>query len=68
MDNKKEFQVTGTITIEYTIDVEADSEEQAEKEAIDIVSDMYHLNVIGAYHNKDTDVKIDAFASEYEEE
>ena len=58
-----EFQVYGKITIDVTIDIDADSEEEALAKATEELKDYYHLNVVNAYHD---DVKIDLDATEYE--
>jgi hypothetical protein len=53
----KEFNTIGTITFDFSIDVEALTEEEAEAKALEIVKNYYHLSVTGAYHQKD-EIKI----------
>lgn len=66
---KKPYYVDGTITISVEVEIEeAESEEDAMKQANELLDNMYTLNVIGAYHNKDTDVKRDLEVNEYAEE
>jgi hypothetical protein len=61
------YEVEGKISFTVSIDVEADSEEQAIALARADLEDYYHLDVLGAYHNSDK-VNFDLDAYEYEEE
>ena len=63
----KEFNTMGTISFEFSIDVEASTEEEAQKQALETIRDYYLLNMKGAYHHKE-DVKITELdTEEYED-
>lgn len=64
---KKNFNVSALITLYVEKDVEAETEEQAERIAREHFNDMYRLDVIGAYHDKDKDVKCTFNTYEYED-
>jgi len=53
----KNFNTMGTISFDFDIDVEALTEEEAQKKAVEIIKEYYRLNMKGAYHQKE-DVKI----------
>ena len=58
-----EYFVTGEVTIEIDMDIKANSLEEAEKKAKEIVEDYYMLKVNNAHHE---DYKVDLDAGEYE--
>ena len=65
---EKEYRVYGTITIQVELDINANSEEEAIKQAKEILKDDYNLNVIGYHHIPDEDIELDLTAIEYDEE
>lgn len=62
---EKEFNVYGKIIINVSVDVNASSEEEAIRLAIEDFKDSYNLDVINYHHDK---VKYDElYAIEYDE-
>lgn len=64
---KKEYNVEGTIKFDISIDVMAESEEEAMKLAKEELEDYYHLDVEGANHDPNR-VKWELYPAEYDEE
>ena len=64
---EKEFNVHGKIVINVELDIEATSEEDAIKKAIEDFKDAYNLEVHGYYHQVDQVEYDDIHAIEYEE-
>lgn len=62
-----EYNISGTIKFDVDFDIKANSEIEAKAEVMEIIKDYYHLNVDGAYHDKN-DVVIKLDVVEYEEE
>jgi len=48
---KKDFEVSGKIVIHVSLDVEAQTEEEAIKSAIEDFKGAYNLNVHGYHHD-----------------
>ncbi len=61
-----EFSIQGKISFEVEFDIEANSEEEAIKLAIEELKDYYHLNVINAQHDINS-IRFDLNACEYED-
>ena len=57
-----EYFVTGQVTIDIDMDIEANSMEEAERKAKKIVEDYYMLNISNAHHD---DYNVDLDAGEY---
>lgn len=65
MSDKKEFNVTATVTIEVSFDLEANSPEEAEALGKEYIEDYLHLNCQGGMVDSH---KIDyLMAGEYED-
>lgn len=62
------FEMYGKITIDIdNIEVDAENQEEALKKVKEILNNMYHLDVHGAYHNPNDGVKIEMDFYFYEE-
>lgn len=63
-----EYFIIGKISFEIDIDgIEAESIEEAEKKAVEMCKDYYHLDVVNGYHNS-KNIHIDLSANEYDDE
>ena len=62
------YEVIGIVTITVELfDIEANSEEEAKKKAIEKIKESYNLSIIGYHHiPKDVDIDLDAYEYEYQ--
>lgn len=61
-----EYNIYGNISFRVDFDIEAATEEEALKKAKEQLEDYYHLNVLGADHDRES-VNLDINAIELEE-
>lgn len=64
---RKEFEVTGKITIHVSLDVEAETEDEAVHKAQEQFEDYFHLNTSN-HMNEGVDINLDAIEIEYEDD
>lgn len=56
-----EFNIQGKVILNIDWDIEANSEEDAIAKIKEKIIDMYNLNLVNTYHNKEeTEFKLDA--------
>jgi hypothetical protein len=65
---RKDFNISGKLTIQIDFDITAENEEQALREAREKIKDFYHLDNIGApYHVPINGAEFDLDANEYDD-
>lgn len=64
----EKFIVDGSVRLRFEMTIEAENEQAAKKKCKEMLEDMYHFNVFGAYHDPKHDViyDIDVETSEQE--
>lgn len=58
-----EFNISGQISFSVNFDIEASSEEDAKKQALELIIDFYHLHSGAPYHT-DSSLEMDIYADE----
>lgn len=66
--NIKAYRVTGTITMQVEIEVDATSAAEAIETATEELQDSYNLTDSSLFHNINNDVDINLESYEYEDE